>query len=631
VGAFGLRGPEAVRELLRRHPRLWCDLAFRGDHARAAGRPRAGARPSTSSRALHGRHRHLHARALALHRPTPTSPAAGWPACRLPVAEASAWRNGDACCGGTAMRAPRCCCPGAGGPGAGRRQLRRQPGPARAPRARRAHGCSWPCAAAGAAGQRAGTSGSTSSSAREPAAAAGGLARRRRHARSPPRHELPRHRARAGRRPLPRRRADAAHAGALALLFDLSGADGRLQRLAAVDLRGGRAVMPAAPWRRCWRWPCRCARRRRSAPTNASRILSHGPWPPPPARDAGNAVAGRARRRRAGPAAVLRPAAVGRRHAWPAPAATCPRAGLHRRPAALAGGASPLDRNAPSLWNAVHERWLGWDGAADSLWSQALRPLLTNARLASRPEGCAAGWVPTSPPGLPLAPRLRRTGGRRQPAAAGAAGQGAGRLHRHAGVGADRVRPLSRRAGARRRACRRPLPGWRRCAGCSSSSAAATASCATPGRASATASLPTSAPASSCGRAWSTPAATAASARCWAAVSTCWAACRRARRRGLKTRHVQLQHRNFGEFKVPGLRNVALTAPYLHDGQKATLADMVRPLLGHWTPTGCTPMANASCSRCSCAARGAELLAFLQTLTDPGARRWQPGVLPRCR
>ena len=29
----GFDRPEAVREVLRRHPRLWCDLAFRGDHA----------------------------------------------------------------------------------------------------------------------------------------------------------------------------------------------------------------------------------------------------------------------------------------------------------------------------------------------------------------------------------------------------------------------------------------------------------------------------------------------------------------------------------------------------------------------------------------------------------------------
>ncbi len=29
----GFDRPEKVREMLRRHPRLWCDLAFRGDHA----------------------------------------------------------------------------------------------------------------------------------------------------------------------------------------------------------------------------------------------------------------------------------------------------------------------------------------------------------------------------------------------------------------------------------------------------------------------------------------------------------------------------------------------------------------------------------------------------------------------
>jgi len=43
-----------------------------------------------------------------------------------------------------------------------------------------------------------------------------------------------------------------------------------------------------------------------------------------------------------------------------------------------------------------------------------------------------------------------------------------------------------------------------------------------------------------------------------------------------KTRHVALEHRNFGEFKVPSLRNVALTAPYMHNGSLATLADVVR-------------------------------------------------------
>jgi cytochrome c peroxidase len=42
------------------------------------------------------------------------------------------------------------------------------------------------------------------------------------------------------------------------------------------------------------------------------------------------------------------------------------------------------------------------------------------------------------------------------------------------------------------------------------------------------------------------------------------------------TRHVEPQHRNFGEFRVPGLRNVALTAPYMHNGSLATLRDVVK-------------------------------------------------------
>ena len=42
------------------------------------------------------------------------------------------------------------------------------------------------------------------------------------------------------------------------------------------------------------------------------------------------------------------------------------------------------------------------------------------------------------------------------------------------------------------------------------------------------------------------------------------------------TRHVDATHRNFGEFKVPSLRNVARTAPYMHNGSLATLADVVR-------------------------------------------------------
>jgi cytochrome c peroxidase len=42
------------------------------------------------------------------------------------------------------------------------------------------------------------------------------------------------------------------------------------------------------------------------------------------------------------------------------------------------------------------------------------------------------------------------------------------------------------------------------------------------------------------------------------------------------TRHVLLEHRHFGEFKVPGLRGLTRTAPYMHDGSLATLRDVLR-------------------------------------------------------
>jgi cytochrome c peroxidase len=41
------------------------------------------------------------------------------------------------------------------------------------------------------------------------------------------------------------------------------------------------------------------------------------------------------------------------------------------------------------------------------------------------------------------------------------------------------------------------------------------------------------------------------------------------------TRHVRLTPKNSGEFRVPSLRNAARTAPYMHDGSKATLEDVM--------------------------------------------------------
>lgn len=41
----------------------------------------------------------------------------------------------------------------------------------------------------------------------------------------------------------------------------------------------------------------------------------------------------------------------------------------------LAEGLSPGQRHTPTLWNVAYNRWFFWDGRADSLWAQALHPL----------------------------------------------------------------------------------------------------------------------------------------------------------------------------------------------------------------------------------------------------------------
>ncbi len=48
------------------------------------------------------------------------------------------------------------------------------------------------------------------------------------------------------------------------------------------------------------------------------------------------------------------------------------------------------------------------------------------------------------------------------------------------------------------------------------------------------------------------------------------------RRDAWATRHVADLHANFGAFKVPTLRNLTHTAPYMHNGSRASLTDVVR-------------------------------------------------------
>ena len=89
-----------------------------------------------------------------------------------------------------------------------------------------------------------------------------------------------------------------------------------------------------------------------------------------------------------------------------------------------------------------------------------------------------------------------------------------------------------------------------------------------------------------------------------------------ARTTAVKTRHVRLAHSNFGEFRVPGLRNAALTAPYMHAGSLKTLAGVVR----HYSTLD-EERLHAGGERILrrldlSAQEQADLVAFLETLTE---------------
>lgn len=305
-------------------------------------------------------------------------------------------------------------------------------------------------------------------------------------------------------------------------------------------------------------------------------LLRHGPWPPPVAQDPGNAASGQT-------AAI----ALGRRlfsESRLSPdgrmaCATCHQPGRafsDGLPRAI--GREPLERNTPSLLNAVHQRWQGWDGAADSLWSQALRPLLDPREMASRPEHVSRLLIDDTE----LAAAYRAVFGpaSQQPEeqvmvnAAKALGAYVGSLvsprttfdeFRDALARGDAQAAARYPASALRGA--RLFVGKAACHVCHSGPMFSHGEfgdiglrffvrpgVVDAGRHGGIQALRRS-PYNLLSRWSDSPADDPAT---------------------LKTRQLMAQHRNFGEFKVPSLRSVADTPPYMHDGQLATLEEVIR-------------------------------------------------------
>lgn len=319
-----------------------------------------------------------------------------------------------------------------------------------------------------------------------------------------------------------------------------------------------------------------------------ARILSHGPWPPAPARDPGNAQSGRPAAIALGRALFFEPRlSAGGTLAC----ASChvPQRGFtDGRPRALGrsqpGGAAdtPLDRHTPTLLNAGQQRWWGWDGAFDSLWSQALQPLLHPQEMGADP----ARITRLLRSDAQLACRWRRTHGALPPE--GRTDPQAVLVPLAKALGAYVATLQSRRTafdqfrdalarGDRVAAARYPLAaqrGLRIFIGRGNCSTCHAGPLFSNGEFGDIGALFFSRPGVvDPGRHGGITALLANRHN----LLGPWADAPAAGTEdpALKTRHVLAQHRNFGEFKVPGLRHVAQTAPYIHDGQKATLADVV--------------------------------------------------------
>lgn len=132
-------------------------------------------------------------------------------------------------------------------------------------------------------------------------------------------------------------------------------------------------------------------------PAELARIASHGPWPPAPRRDPSNRVDGQ-------PAAIV----FGHTLFFDPGLSLNGRlscAGCHlpgqgfQDGRAVALGLTTGVRNTPGLFDAGGQRWLGWDGAFDSLWAASLAPMLAAGEMGGRLETLAARVRDDTAPG----------------------------------------------------------------------------------------------------------------------------------------------------------------------------------------------------------------------------------------
>ncbi len=306
-----------------------------------------------------------------------------------------------------------------------------------------------------------------------------------------------------------------------------------------------------------------------------SRILAHGPWPPPAVRDAANRVDGQRAAIDFGARLFFEPRLSAGGDMACASCHLPPRAFQDGRPVAV--GRAEGIRNTPTLLDVAQQRWFGWDGAHDSLWVASLSPLLQAGEMGQRLDTLAAT--------VRGDPRL---------AAGYRAAFGAAPGANDEQIAVDLAKALAawqaalvsprtpfddfRDAMARgdpAAAARYPLAAQRglrlfigeaRCSVCHAGPAFSNGEFADIG-------VPFFVPGGvDSGRHGGLQKLLASRMNRLGPHNDAGTADPRA----VATRHVIVEPRHFGEFRVPGLRQLAHTAPYMHDGSLARIEDVVQ-------------------------------------------------------
>jgi cytochrome c peroxidase len=302
-------------------------------------------------------------------------------------------------------------------------------------------------------------------------------------------------------------------------------------------------------------------------------IAAHGPWPPPFRADPSNRVSGNPQ------ASALGERLFFERRLSVNGEVSCSRCHLPERNWAdgepRARGLALVDRNTPSLTNVRLARWFGWGGAHDSLWSQAVRPILEAREMGASAAqvaklvredadyACRYRKVFGAPPAedervlvdvaKALAAFLETVTSGRTPF-----DEFRDALVSHDAAGIARYPEAARRGLAL-------FMGKGSCSACHAGPAFTNGEFhdigipffIEPGRVDA-------------GRHEGIRQLLASRFNLLGPYND-----DATRSTATGTRHVSLEHRNFGEFKTPSLRNLALTAPYMHNGRLATLRDVV--------------------------------------------------------